>query len=224
MERRLRYAAILIIITSLTMFVVVDMNYVFFWEIPSHDFEWAISVGDEFELNCSAYGYISYPPHQAESISLSVLVNTSIIVRIVNIPSINITSETDFLNLVSINKVSTRFTNGSSIPSNIASTLNSLISKFIMPVGGWEYLDFLFPDSLSDVGQEEYSSDTYLSQLDDESLMFGYRYYYIDAGHWWNGNVFVSNGLPTCIETASSSYHPGYVQYNWTFRLDFVSN
>ena len=223
MDRRVTIAFMLVLISSLA-FIVVDMNYVFFWEVPSHNFEWGVSVGDEFELYCSANGVVEYPPYNAESIALSILANTSIIVRIETLPSVDISSETDFLDFVSLNKVSTRFTNGSSIPTNISSTLNSLISKFIMPIGGWDYLDSLFPDSVQDAGQIDTYCDTYTSQRNNETFTFGYRYFIIDAGHWWYGNVSCSNGAPLVIMTASASYHPPYVSYSWTFRLDRITS
>lgn len=188
-------------------------------------FSWSVAIGDEFEFNVSAYGMIEDPPgYLVESIELSIIANTTIVVTIDSLPSIDIKSEEKFLDAVFENKVSTRFSNGSDIPTNISSALNGLVSRFFMPVGNWNFLDSLFPDSPEDAGQLEFGCNTYLSQLNNDSFFFGHRYYNVDAGSWWHGYISCSNGVPHVIVTASSSYHPSYVFYSWTFRLDLISD
>ncbi|MGY5870874.1 MAG: hypothetical protein RTV72_01375 [Candidatus Thorarchaeota archaeon] len=225
MEGWKKFAAVFVIISSITLFIVVDMNYEFSWEIPSQDvppqdFEWGISEGDEFILSCSAYGSIRSLPYTPQSVTLSAIADTSITVRVDTLPSCNISSEADFLNILSVCKVSTKFLNGTSIHENITSILNPLISRFIIPVGKWEYLDGLFPDSVEDAGQHEYGCSTYLSQLFSDSFMFGYRYFNVDAGNWWDGQVSLTDSVPLYIEIGSASCHPPFVDYSWTFRLD----
>jgi len=192
-------------------------------EAPS--FSWAVTIDDEFEFNATASGFIEYAPYgTVEAIALSCIANTSIVAKIVYLPTRNIDSEDTFLDVVLVNKVSTRFSNGSSIPSNISSTLNNLISRFIMPIGAWGYLDSLFPDTPEDAGQHEFGCNTYLSRLENQTLYFGHRHFNVDAGSWWYGSVSCSDGTPLTMTTASLSYHPPYVAYSWQFTLKLIVN
>ena len=199
----------------------VDSIVMFPWEQPT--FSWGINSGDEFEFNVTAFGAIEYPPlGSSEPIVLSSIANSSITVRIESLPTPIILTETDFLDLISAIKVSSRFSNGSDIPTNVSVQLNELISRLFIPIGAWEFLDSLFPDTTEDAGQHEFGCNTYLSKLYDTSFFLGHRRFNVDAGSWWHGNVSRSNGAPLSIETSSSSYHPPYEYYSWTFKLTLI--
>ncbi len=218
MDKLKKVAVVWVIILS---FIVATLFVFGPKEAPS--FSWEVTVDDEFEFIATASGFIESAPFgTVEPIVLSRIANTSIVAKIVYLPTRNIESEDSLLDVVLVNKVSTRFSNGSSIPANISSTLNKLISRFFMPIGAWDYLDSLFPDTPEDAGQHEFGCDTYLSRLENQTFYFGYRHFNVDAGDWWYGSVSCSNGTPLTITTASSSYHPPYVFYQWTFTLKLI--
>jgi hypothetical protein len=203
--------------------LLVDSIVMFPWEQPT--FSWEINTGDEFEFNVTAFGAIETPPAVSpEPIVLSIIANSTITVRIESLPTPDIVTESDFLDFISTIKVSSQFSNGSDIPSNVSALLNDLISRLFIPTGAWEFLDSLFPDNATDAGQHEFWCDTYFSRYYDTSFIFGHKRYLSDSGWGWYGIVSPTTGVPLIIETWSTGYVPPMLSYDWTFRLDWISS
>ena len=201
----------------------VDSIVMFPWEQPT--FSWEINISDEFEFEVTAFVSIEYPPATSpEPIVLSSIANSTITVRIESLPTPNILTEVDFLDLTSAIKVSSRFSNGSDIPSNVSALLNELISRLFIPIGAWEFLDTLFPDNATDAGQHEFWCDTYFSRYYDTSFIFGHKRFLSDSGWGWYGIISPTTGVPLIIETWSTGYVPPMVSYSSTFRLDLISS
>ncbi|MBY8998792.1 MAG: hypothetical protein KGD60_13780 [Candidatus Thorarchaeota archaeon] len=202
------------IFCMLIVFVFIDSATVFPWEKPpqpEHSFTWAVSVDDEFIFNTTSSG-------------LGITENTMMRVLITSLPNDTINSETDFLDLISKPKVHVNLDNGSVLPSDLRTSLESFISRLFLPIGGWEYLDAIFPDNATEAGQHEFGCNTYLAILGENNLFFGHRYYNVDNGNGWHGVISLTTGVPLVIETWASDYVPPYVSYHWTFRLDLIGN
>jgi len=202
------------IFCMLIVFVFIDLTTVFPWEKPpqsEHSFSWAVSIDDEFIFNTTSSG-------------LGITENTRMRVRITSLPNDTINSETDFLDLISKPKVHVNLDNGSVLPSDLRTSLESFISRLFLPIGGWGYLDAIFPDNATAAGQHEFGCNTYLAILGESNFFFGHRYYNVDSGNGWHGVISLTSGVPLVIETWASDYVPPYVSYHWTLRLDLIGN
>ncbi|MFW9975347.1 MAG: hypothetical protein ACFFDQ_08790 [Candidatus Thorarchaeota archaeon] len=203
--------------------LLIDLVVLFPWERP--ELSWAINIDDEFVFNATFSGYVEYPENTTYGQTvLSRLANTTIIAKIASLPTPNILTTDDFLTLTSTTIVTSRFSNGSDIPTDVSTELNRLVSKLFIPTGAWKYLDSLFPDNATDAGQHEFWCDTYFTRLYETSFIFGHRRYLSDSGSWWHGVVSCSNGVPQLIVSSSMSYVPPYVAYSWTFHLELVDD
>lgn len=211
-----RKAVAAVIIGLLCVFTI-DILTVFPWEItvspdlsgpPERSCSWAVSVGDEFYFNASANfeGWMA-----GDSISFSdllVVANESVKATMWRLrPSIG---DSDCYQIEYVNYVmfTVTFANGSELPFGTKNALEHLISRHFLPIGGWEYMDWLFPDTVEEL--EDYHSfrwSTYLSRLYDAHFFFGYDYLYIDGGHKWGGYIDLATGIPFSI-FASQFYAP----------------
>jgi len=182
---------------------------------PPVPFSWAVEVGDEFTFNITASSNGIYAP-----------VNTTIKVRITSLSNDSIFSEEDFRSLVYSDKVDCMFNNGSEIPYPLKSDINNFVSKFFLPVGNWEYIDSLYPDSISEVTENPGSTwiNSGLSQLYEDSIYFGRITNIIDdfdAGNGWSGNISLSDGAPSSMEKWGFSFvDPDF--YTWFFQLQLI--
>ncbi|MHA1768334.1 MAG: hypothetical protein ACTSV3_00575 [Candidatus Thorarchaeota archaeon] len=93
--------------------------------------------------------------------------------------------------------------NGTELPNEECLFLNELISHSILPVGGWNKLDELYPD----VPVSMYQCNTYLSSMNSSTFSIGHRAYNIDAGQGWNAIVNMSTGIPIQATVWASRYY-----------------
>lgn len=183
-------------------------------------FSWEISVGDEFVFNITASGINSTNSY------LNPLVNTTIQVRITSLPNDTILSEEDFRNLVYSDKVDCMFSNGSEIPYPLKADISRFVARFFLPVGGWDFIDSLYPDSISDIAEEPGNEfiNTHLSQFYDDAFYFGHIANIIDDfndGNGWSGNISLTNGVPFSMEWWGFSFSsPDF--YRWVLRLQLI--
>lgn len=82
--------------------------------------------------------------------------------------------------------------NGTELPDEDYLFLNVLVSRSILPIGGWIRLDEFYPNEPDFM----YQCDTYLSSSDVSTFTIGHRYYNIDSGRGWNAAVNKSTGVP----------------------------
>lgn len=205
------------ICTIIVLFLVIDSTTTFPWEIPQHSFSWAVNEGDEFFFDTTVDGQYSYTSFIPEE--LLAAANISISVKIVSLPDCFIESEQDFISLINTVKVSCTYLNGTDLSYDAASSLNAFVSRFILPIGGWEYIDWLYPDNKDDdAARNGWIIDSYLSESQEDRFYFGYYYSYIDSGNSWGAYISTATGIPQHIHTgafAASSPDP----YSWTLMF-----
>jgi len=213
--------AVAIAIIGILAIVAIDAIYVFPWEIldsPEHSWVWAISDGDVFIFNASLKSegyYDSYPTE------LSAVVNESIKATVLYLVNFTGTTENHFIELVESSKVSCTFVNGSTLPIETKLTLDILISRQIFPIGGWEFMNRLYPDSFDDISQEVLNENlyiywTYLSRTSDEYFFFGYTSLFVDHYTRWGGTTSIATGIPNLIFT---SWFSSMSSYNFSLNL-----
>lgn len=219
-KRQVGEILVIPICTIIVLFLVIDSTTNFPWEIPQHSFSWTVAEGDEFVFNTTVDGQYNYTPFIPDE--LLVVVNTSIRVKIESLPDCSIESEQGFISLINTVKVSSTFLNGTDLPFDTCSSLNALVSRSILPTGGWEYIDWLYPDNKDDdAARNGWVIDSYLSKSQEESFYFGYYYCYVDCGNSWGAYISTTTGFPQSIHTgsfAASSPNP----YSWTIILSRV--
>ena len=187
---------------------------------PPIPFTWAIEVGDEFTFNITASGINSTNNY------LAPLVNTTIQVRITSLTNNTVFSEEGFRSLVNSDKVDSMFSNGSDIPYPLKTDIADFVSRFFFPIGAWDYVDGLYPDSISEVTENPGSTwiNSGLSHLFADTLYFGRITNIIDdfdAGNGWSGNISLSDGVPSCMEKWGFSFgDPDF--YTWIFQLQLI--
>ena len=73
----------------------------------------------------------------------------------------------------------------------------NIISKCILPIGGWSLIDTFFPNSSEDLGLYP---DTYLSEISGEFFRFGYfKLINDDVSMRWFADINMTNGIPANI-------------------------
>ena len=93
--------------------------------------------------------------------------------------------------------------NGTEIPDPEYGLLNALVSRSVLPVGGWAAIDSFYPDTPEFI----YSCDTYMASTDSTRFSIGYRAFNIDAGHGWNATVNMETGVPIQATVWACRYH-----------------
>ena len=112
---------------------------------------WFTQVGDTLSFQIS-YSYSYYPGMGVYSIPddvkiwLQSLHGLTVVATIVSLPEISQPMDKDkFTNeIVAQLKTSTRLVNGSAIPSESESTINSLISNAILPIKNWKMVESFY--------------------------------------------------------------------------------
>ena len=194
-------------------------------ELVISGLEWNIKTGDSlvYEINVTATRddiNELFTPMWAH------LNNTRIVVTVTHLPMIQpFYSSTDYIeSIVNISKISCRFENGTPL-SDSDLFLESLISKALLPVGSWEFLDVMFLDDWS--GEwEMYEPDyTWIARFNEEGFFFGYLGLSWHSTKGWSAMMNVTSGVPLFIET-----HDNYHDYGSTIDIleltlvDYVSS
>ena len=158
---------------------------------------WEVEVGDTLQYEIRNWGV--YNPLQQAYLDVYLMNNTSILATITVLPSIseisNIQSFTS--DLIHKIKVNCAFTNGSQLNDTQNSTLCSIISGCILPLGAWSMIDSLFPDELGGWSPgSKYDS----AKLFEDHFTISYMWCgSIDASGGWSGNVSLTTGVPFSI-------------------------
>jgi hypothetical protein len=173
-------------------------------EIPTYEFAWAVSVGDTFvlEVNGASHGFSTM--YGIPSALVPALEN-HILVTIVTLPNCSISSEDEFLTLVESLKVDCAYQNGSELPEETVNALRPIISNNILPIGGWDFINWLFPSSMSEVEvPSNYIIESYLTSADSTYLSLRYVWSYANFLSYTYGSIYLSTGLPHLIKTGES--------------------
>jgi hypothetical protein len=127
--------------------------FLFVSSVVPLDLEWGVNIGDEFVFSVDAAfqrsGSISMNEDRRKENASKLLDLTRIRATIINLPSIPIVSDSNsfFETIILANKVCCTFDNGTAIPAEFEGYLYTLISMSILPIGSWEYLDRLYPNT-----------------------------------------------------------------------------
>jgi hypothetical protein len=187
--------------------------------------EWNIKSGDSlvYEINVTA---TRDDFNELASPLWAHLNNTRIVVRVTQLPLIlPFYSSTNYIkSIVMTSKVSCRFENGTLLyePDLF---IESLVSKALLPVGSWEYLDSMFPDEWS--GEfEMYEPDyTWIARFDEEQFFFGYLGVSWHYTKGWSARMNVTSGIPMFIETHDNYHDCGFtIDILELTLVDYVSS
>ncbi|MHA2081590.1 MAG: hypothetical protein ACW99H_10645, partial [Candidatus Thorarchaeota archaeon] len=139
---------------------------------------------------------------------------SEILVTITSLPNLSdVVDSVSFENRVTMeNKVSCAFENGSNIPYFSNGKIVRALSGCILPLGDWALIDSYYIDESPGWTPDE----TFLvTRLYDDHLFIGWEWYgsYDDDGGW-NGNVRLTDGVPT--QVIWYYYHLGtiYIELN----------
>ena len=145
-------------------------------------------------------------------------------VKIGNLPQVDkIFSITSFVTeVVDFSKTSIvspfELENGTQNTESEVLFLNGIISKALMPIGGWSIIDGFFIDKPIN----EFLCDDYFSFTGQSVFIMGFRYFNIDAGHGWNATIDLSSGIPQTIHWFNVKYY-GSNWYVYEITLESVS-
>ncbi|MFW9845471.1 MAG: hypothetical protein ACFFD6_01885 [Candidatus Thorarchaeota archaeon] len=179
------------------------------------EFSWGISVGDEFLYN------VTY------TIDSRLGNGSIIVVTITNLPELPtfVTERSFRRSIAEAMKASYTFDNGSEAP--ILGLSDSAISSSILPIGGWETIDALYP-SPDSVDDQDVSGATYLSQPKDDCFLFGYHRGMADAAANNLAEVSYDNGIPEVITfwwyslSSFVTYTEGVYGEDWIYYVYFT--
>ena len=190
MDHRQRILAVAI----LTIVITLSVGFVTEYVRQSMTFSWAIEEGDEFIFAVVVTGNRTtgtqvLPPPFAD------MNNTRIAVEIVSLPNVTITfyARNFIENIVEHLKTSSRFANGTDIPSEYYYTINKHVSQCVLPIGGWSHLDSFFPNQ---VDRPIMNQESYISAHLRNSFFFGYKSNTSNYESEWHGIIDLDNGVP----------------------------
>jgi hypothetical protein len=186
---------------------------------------WFTQVGDTLSFQIS-YSYSYYPGMGVYSIPddvkiwLQSLHGLTVVATIVSLPEISQPMDKDkFTNeIVAQLKTSTRLVNGSAIPSESESTINSLISNAILPIKNWKMVESFYgsPAWSYPLNTIEWN---YIGVEDYDHFLIGRRGQGYHGGEGWTAHVNLTTGLPIVItESAGYAWGDGS-SYGYTLRL-----
>jgi len=195
-------SGILVILISSIIAVAVMLS------LPSPEpirFRWGVDIGDDFYFDIEVEGSMN---NESNPVPFMTFSSTRIHVVITTLPNISsLDSEEGLVEVVSSQKVLCTLANGTEFAddhsegfySSSSTTISEMISRAILPVGGWSFIDDLFPDDLASDVAHGADSNTFYSWIDQESFFFGYRNWYIDFGHGWDACLDKDTGVPISI-------------------------
>jgi hypothetical protein len=110
-------------------------------------------------------------------------------------------SSTFFSAIVNVSRVDCVLVNGSELQNDVDTIIVSVLSGCILPIGGWPFVDSLYPDETpSFVLYPGFRA----SKLYPDRFFFAYiQSNGIDANWGWSGNITLSNGVPTSVHWKS---------------------
>lgn len=147
------------------------------------DLQWGVSIGDEFVFHIDAAfhrsGSMSMIEDRRKENATKLLDLTRVRATIMNLPSIPkiFDSNSFFETIILVNKVDCVFDNGTAIPVEFEGYLSSLISLSILPIGSWEYLDSLYPNTYErlqgDDPPELFDKDYTITRMEERFFYLG---------------------------------------------------
>ncbi len=214
MDHRLK----LLIVVVLTFVITLSGGFLTEYVRQSMTFTWGIEVGDEFVYEVSVTGNTSTST-QVRPPFLEPMNNTRIIVEIVSLPNLTLYYYgNQFVeDIVEYPKTSLRFENGSDVPTEFYYTINSQVSRCILPSGAWGHLDSLFPNQINQAIPEQ---ESFIAVNRRNSFFFGYWLNETSLESEWHGQIDFSNGIPNVFSFSLwRQGQPWLYTYNVTMTL-----
>ena len=187
----------ILVVVILTLVISLSVGFVTEYVRQSMTFSWAIEEGDEFTFDVIVTGNTTtssevLPPPFVD------MNNTRISVEIISLPNVSITFYSGpFLeNIVEYVKTSSRFANGTNIPSEYRFTINRHVSRCMLPIGGWLHLDSFFPNQINRPSMEH---ESYLSVFQGYSFYFGHSSNETLEAQEWHGIIDLETGVPRVV-------------------------
>ncbi len=181
--------------------------------MDSPSFTWAAQTNDTLTYQITVYRDDTY--FVSESIPrYDELNHTLITINITSLGDVQeITNETQFTMMVETEKITImlpiRHENGSEVTVQ-AELVRSIISKCILPVGGWSFVDDYYSD-LDDPDDYGYWCSTYFSYAELNTFVFGHLDFNLDAGNGWRSTMNTTTGLPSIIDW----WHEDFIMHEY---------
>ena len=99
--------------------------------------------------------------------------------------------------------------NGTAINSTSADSINTILSQCILPIGGWDVLDYYYLDT-SDPADYSFWCNTYYSYIEDDQFIFGHLSFYYDGGNVWEGLMEQQTGVPQYVHIWNIGMNPEF--------------
>jgi len=164
-------------------------------------FIWAVQTNDTLTYQVTVYriAHESMPGSEYDDLN-----HTIITLNITSLMDVQeITNETQFTLMVETEKTAilppVLHENGSEVDVHAAGLVGNVISRSILPVDGWSFIDYCYSD-LDQPSDYGFSCDTYFSYSEPDSFMFGHVLFFIDWGFGWHSTINTTNGLPSQID------------------------
>jgi hypothetical protein len=158
------------------------------------DLTWGIEENNQYSYSVVVLsGYYDIP-------ALLELNNSVIIYTIENLPEIPQYCDKSLFceSIVNYNKASVVFENGSSINPDIESTVISLFSNAVLPIGNWFYIDRLFFDQpRGGLGADV--QDPWFARSQYRSFLFGSITITCTGTPGWDADISYGDGIPITI-------------------------
>lgn len=184
-------------------------------EFISPEFEWNAEIGDTLTFLVRVQG-----PSQV----YFELNNTLMTVEINALPDLsNEWNASEFISkVIEFNKTSIVFPvvhqNGTEVNSTSSESINEMISRCILPTGGWSALDQFYSDQ-SDPSDYSFVCNTHYSFIEYYLFVIGYMRFVHDIGSGWEGQVYQNSGVPQKVWIWHHNFIFPYLSYDVTLLL-----
>lgn len=194
----------------------------FLWP-SSASLRWGIEVGNEFTYRIVIQGYrtVEDPTNHSNYIRNSSyyasLNNTIIRATITSMPALGIWYDSSGFvrDIINQPKVNCTFDNGTTMQDDFRNLTDTLLSRCILPIGDWAFLDSLFPDFAT----YAFYPGVYLSKAGPDFFSISYRIWYVDGSYSWSGNASLALGVPIVAQQITDTPSTGAYSL---FRLIMV--
>ncbi len=162
------------------------------------DLQWGVEVGDQFSYSLKALGFFDYY-YDHPCLPLN---NSVIIFNITSLPEIPLYCDRTTFSELIVNPVKgyALFENGSSMNQECESIVTALISKALLPVGDWVYIDTLYDDQ-----------GAWFSFSDGDFFYFGHTSLYSLGAPGWSAKISLDDGVPITVTEHPPLWHLGIV-------------
>ncbi|MFW9958819.1 MAG: hypothetical protein ACFFCT_12175 [Candidatus Odinarchaeota archaeon] len=162
------------------------------------ELQWGVEVGDQFSYSLEALGFFDYY-YDHHCLPLN---NSVIIFNITSLPEIPFYCDQPKFSELIVNRVKgyALFENGSSMNQECEIIVTSLISKALLPVGDWAYIDTLYDDQ-----------GAWFSFSDGDFFHFGLISQYSLGAPGWSAKISLDDGVPITVTEHPPYWHLGIV-------------